>query len=165
MKGNKVAEGVEFYIAAASAEVQKDAEIAGDWKDLLDSGAKALPAGCGPCIGLGVGLLKENEVGISSTNRNYKGRMGSPKAEAYLASPAVVAASAVSGFIRSPDSLEGFYKGSPVGTCTVSPPRNPEQVSSNSTEGAQVVAGFQSLLQGELVFCDTNNLNTDGIYA
>ena len=69
--------------------------------DLIkDAGAKPLPPGCGPCIGLGLGLLEDDEVGISATNRNFKGRMGSPKALAYLASPAVVASSAISGMIN-----------------------------------------------------------------
>ncbi len=99
IRGKKVAKGVEFYVAAASSVVQREAEEAGDWGALMAAGAKPLPAGCGPCIGLGVGLLEDGEVGISATNRNYKGRMGSPNAQAYLASPAVVAASAIEGRI------------------------------------------------------------------
>lgn len=59
---------------------------------MLDAGAIALPAGCGPCIGLGTGLLEDGEA---ASNRNFKGRMGSQKAKAYLASPEVVAASAL----------------------------------------------------------------------
>ena len=102
----KIAEGVKFYIAAASLPEQKAAEEAGDWQALLDAGAIPLPAGCGPCIGLGTGLLEPGEVGISASNRNFKGRMGSPNAKAYLASPEVVAASALSGKISGP----GWYE-------------------------------------------------------
>lgn len=90
-----IAEGLRFYIAAASLPEQQAAEDAGDWQAMLDAGAIALPAGCGPCIGLGTGLLEDGEVGISASNRNFKGRMGSQKAKAYLASPEVVAASAL----------------------------------------------------------------------
>ena len=95
LKHRKIAPGVEFYIAAASSVVQREAEELGHWHTLISAGAKVLPAGCGPCIGLGVGLLEEGETGISATNRNYKGRMGHPKAQAYLSSPAVVAASEI----------------------------------------------------------------------
>lgn len=90
LKGRKIADGVEFYIAAASSEVQREVEASGDWAELLRAGARPLLAGCGPCIGLGAGLLKDGEVGISATNRNYKGRMGSPNAQAYLSSPGMV---------------------------------------------------------------------------
>lgn len=60
----KIAEGVQLYIAAASAPEQEAAEAVGDWQALLDAGAQALPAGCGPCTGLGIGLLEPGEVGI-----------------------------------------------------------------------------------------------------
>ena len=72
---------------------------------LLEAGAHRLPPGCGPCVGLGKGLLEDGEIGISATNRNFKGRMGSRQAEAFLASPSVVAASAISGIICSPSYL------------------------------------------------------------
>ena len=100
LKGKKVAPGVKLYLGAASKWVQEEAERRGIWQTLLDAGANPLPAGCGPCIGLGVGLLEPGEVGISATNRNFKGRMGSRDAKCYLASPEVVAASAVAGYIR-----------------------------------------------------------------
>src|SRR5204862_6514010 len=105
LKGKKVAPGVQFYLGAASAWVQQEAEKRGIWKTLLDAGANPLPAGCGPCIGLGVGLLGKGEVGISATNRNFKGRMGSRDAQCYLASPEVVAASAVGGYICGPHGM------------------------------------------------------------
>jgi len=102
LKGKKVAPGVKFYLAAASKWVQEESEKRGTWKTLLDAGAQPLPPGCGPCIGLGVGLLEPGEVGISSTNRNFKGRMGSPESDLYLGSPATVAASAIAGRIADP---------------------------------------------------------------
>ena len=65
----RIAEGVSFYIAAASMPEQLAAEEAGDWQSMLDAGAIPLPAGCGPCIGLGAGLLEPGEIGISASNR------------------------------------------------------------------------------------------------
>ena len=76
VKKRKVAKGVEMYIAAASSEVEETC-LQGDWQVLVDAGAIPLPSGCGPCVGLGRGLLQSGEVGISATNRNFKGRMGS----------------------------------------------------------------------------------------
>ncbi|CAB4400667.1 homoaconitase [Rhizophagus irregularis] len=166
IKGKKIADGVEFYVAAASSEVQKDAEANGDWKVLIDAGAKILPAGCGPCIGLGVGLLKDGEVGISATNRNFKGRMGSPNALAYLASPAVVAASAVAGRIVSPAFLStSSYTfpahQTPIITCDINQSEQPIETSSIIEP---TIPGFPGTIKGELIFCDADNLNTDGIY-
>jgi len=102
VKGHRVADHVEFYLAAASREVQGESERRGDWQILLEAGTQTLPPGCGPCIGLGKGLLQEGEVGVSATNRNFKGRMGSREAKCYLASPAAVAASAIAGYRHAP---------------------------------------------------------------
>jgi homoaconitate hydratase len=102
LRGRRVAPGVSLYVAAASARVQAAAEASGAWGTLLDAGAIPLPSGCGPCIGLGTGLLEPGETGISASNRNFKGRMGSSEARCYLASPAVVAASAAAGIICGP---------------------------------------------------------------
>lgn len=102
----KIPDHVNFYIAAASLPEQQAAEEQGDWQALLEAGARPLPSGCGPCIGLGTGLLEPGEVGISASNRNFKGRMGSTEAKAYLASPEVVAASALNGKIAGP----GWYE-------------------------------------------------------
>lgn len=165
LKGKKVAPGVEFYIAAASSRVQEDAESAGDWQILVDAGAKTLPAGCGPCIGLGVGLLEKGEVGISATNRNYKGRMGSPDAIAYLASPAVVAASAAKGVICGPDSMDmnalpQFDK--PTISIVEESTAPVAEVDEASLE--PLLPGFPEYFEGPLVFAPQDNLTTDGMY-
>lgn len=163
IRGHKVAPGVEFYVAAASSNVQKDAEAAGYWNDILEAGAKPLPAGCGPCIGLGAGLLEDGEVGISATNRNFKGRMGSKDALAYLASPEVVAASAVLGRIGGPEELEG--KAVKANTEIVKSIEVTKSTGGASADAAvEVLDGFPKSIEGELILCDADNINTDGIY-
>lgn len=168
MKGKKVTPGVEFYIAAASSVVQRESEDTGDWGALLAAGAKPLPAGCGPCIGLGVGLLEDGEVGISATNRNYKGRMGSPKALAYLASPAVVAASAVAGRITEvqpspPTSLE-FSLSTASKAVEAASEVDAASAAPSSSSDDLLLPGFPSSFRGPLIFAPQDNLNTDGIY-
>ncbi|MEP0860206.1 MAG: homoaconitase [Ignavibacterium sp.] len=155
VKGKKVAEGVKFYIAAASSEVQKEAEKLGYWQTLLEAGAIPLPPGCGPCIGLGTGLLEDGEVGISATNRNFKGRMGSPNAFAYLASPAVVASSAIAGKIDY-NWNNGDHK--IIGSIKVNSKK------SGKKSSVRIIDGFKPIVEGELIFCHQDNLNTDGIY-
>jgi homoaconitate hydratase len=155
LRGKKVAPGVELYVSAASSEVQAESERRGDWQILKDAGAIILPPGCGACIGLGRGLLQDGEVGISATNRNFKGRMGSRNAEAYLASPAVVAASAISGYIDLPD---GESAPKPVGSA------KPREAKSKTRAAVIILPGFPEVIEGELVFCHQDNLNTDGIY-
>ena len=157
MKGRKVAEGVEFYVAAASEEVQAESESRGDWQTLLDAGAISLSPGCGPCIGLGVGLLEDGEVGIGATNRNFRGRMGSANSEAYLASPAVVAASALAGKITFPEAWN--FEEAPLNADIRESEKPPTEAAS-----VQILDGFPEVLDGELLFCHEDNLNTDGIY-
>ena len=155
VRGKRVAPGVEFYVAAASSEVQAESEARGDWPALLETGAIPLPPGCGPCIGLGRGLLQDGEVGISATNRNFKGRMGSREAQAYLASPAVVAASAIAGKITAPEGSDGVK---PAGSVKANP-------GPLKAEGAvSILPGFPEALEGELLFCHQDSLNTDGIF-
>ena len=155
IRGKRVAPGVGFYVSAASREIQQDAEASTAWKALVDAGAQPLPPGCGPCIGLGTGLLEPGEVGISATNRNFKGRMGSREAQCYLASPEVVAASAVAGRVTGPGvedrPLERRY--TKHGT-------EPE-----SDEAVAIQDGFPERVAGRLVFVPQDNLNTDGIYG
>jgi homoaconitate hydratase len=153
--GRKVADGVELYVAAASQFVEDQARELGIWQVLLDAGAIALPPSCGPCIGLGTGLLEAGEVGISATNRNFKGRMGSRDAKCYLASPVVVAASAVAGRITGPEEFTGnqpayaFEAGGPA-------PR---------PGAVEILDGFPARCEGRGLWLDADNLNTDGIYG
>lgn len=158
LRDKKVAEGVELYVAAASSDVQLESELRGDWQVLIRAGAIVLPPGCGACIGLGQGTLADGEVGISATNRNFKGRMGSRDAIAYLASPAVVAASAITGFIDLPDGQPIVSTNGPEGR-VVARGSLPE-----ATGETSIVPGFSEVIEGELVFCHLDNLNTDGIY-
>ncbi|MFH1852653.1 MAG: homoaconitase [Candidatus Neomarinimicrobiota bacterium] len=155
VKGKKVAAGVEFYVAAASREVQEESERRGDWQTLIATGAITIPPGCGPCIGLGVGLLQDGEVGISATNRNFKGRMGSKEAQAFLASPAVVAASALAGKIAGPAPFAGQLVKSNI---KVAP------ASKRAAVSTSLLDGFPAKLSGTAIFCHQDNLNTDGIY-
>ena len=157
VKGKKVASGVEFYLGAASKWVQEEAEKRGIWQTLLAAGAHPLPAGCGPCIGLGVGLLEPGEVGISATNRNFKGRMGSRDARCYLASPEVVAASALAGYIRGPHELGDR-----------APQRSYTEFAADggtAAERVEILRGFPERLKGRLVFMPQDNVNTDAIYG
>lgn len=156
LDGLMVAEDVEFYVAAASANIQEQAEEGGIWQTLLDAGAIALPPGCGTCIGLGAGTLEPGEVAISATNRNFKGRMGSRDAEAYLASPAVVAASAAAGYICAPTQFED---GRAKTTIRVNGPAKREAA------GVEIIDGFPSKVAGRALWLDIDNLNTDGIYS
>ncbi|KAK2022575.1 homoaconitase [Colletotrichum zoysiae] len=195
----KLAPGVKFYLAAASSLVQEAAEEAGDWQVLHEAGAELLPAGCGPCIGLGTGLLEPGDVGISASNRNFKGRMGSTEAKAYLASPEVVAASALKGKIagpgwyQKPEGVDKVIIGEGVGNMTADIATSIEDAleklisqadsiiaeSEKGLSGAsagetaeaegeekltEILPGFPEKVEGEIVFCDADNLNTDGIY-
>ena len=155
-RGRRVAEGVEFYLAPASAEVQARSQSNGDWQTLVDAGAIPLPPGCGACIGLGRGLVEKGETAISATNRNFKGRMGDRDSFVYLASPAVVAASALAGFICAPTN----FTEKPAGTAM----RRPEKKARTSA-GVQIMEGFPSSVRGRILFIDKDNLNTDGIYG
>jgi len=155
LQGKQVAPGVKLYLGAASKWVQEEAERRGIWKTLLDAGANPLPAGCGPCIGLGVGLLEPGEVGISATNRNFKGRMGSRDAKCYLASPEVVAASAQAGYIRGPFKVTDR---TPVRTYKEFP-------ASSAPEKVDILPGFPERVRGRLVFLPQDNVNTDAIYG
>ncbi len=105
LKGRKVADNVRLLVLPASREVLKQAVDQGYVSALVEAGAVMLPPGCGPCLGAHQGVLGPGEKCLSTANRNFKGRMGCKEAEIYLASPATVAASAISGKVTDPRSL------------------------------------------------------------
>ena len=102
LRGQKVAPGVRLLVAPASAKTYEAAAADGTLATLIGAGAIMLTSGCGACAGLSSGILADGEVCISSTNRNFKGRMGNAGASVYLGSPYTVAASAVVGRIADP---------------------------------------------------------------
>ena len=102
LKNRSVARGTRLLVAPASTQAMTEAAADGTLATLTAAGAYILPTGCGACAALGAGVLAENEVCISSTNRNFRGRMGANSAQVYLASPYTVAASAVAGRIADP---------------------------------------------------------------
>jgi homoaconitate hydratase len=156
LQGKKIAPNVKLYLAAASMEIEDEAVKRGIWQTLLAAGAQALPPGCGPCIGLGYGLLEPGEVGISATNRNFKGRMGSRDAQCYLGSPEVVAASAIAGYVCGPSDVahRPLTKHFKLFASASAP-----------AENVEILEGFPRGLKGRLVFLPQDNLNTDGIYG
>jgi 3-isopropylmalate/(R)-2-methylmalate dehydratase large subunit len=100
--GQRVADGVRFFVAPASLRIAEQAEGDGTLDTLRASGATILQSSCGACIGLGPARLGAGEVGISSSSRNFQGRMGDASSQTYLSSPYTVAASALAGCIADP---------------------------------------------------------------
>lgn len=106
LKGRKVKDGVRLVIIPGSQEVYDQALKEGLIEIFIKAGAIVCGPGCGPCIGISRGVLADDEVCVSSANRNFVGRMGSPKSRVYLASPATVAASAIKGKITDPREVD-----------------------------------------------------------
>jgi len=105
LKGKKVAPNVRCIILPGSQQVYLDAIHEGLIETFIVAGAAVSTPTCGPCLGGYMGVLAAGERAISTTNRNFVGRMGSTKAEVYLANPAVAAASAITGKITSPEAI------------------------------------------------------------
>lgn len=106
VRGKTVADGVRFLIIPASAEVMQAAMEQGYIQDLMKAGATVSTPGCGPCLGAHEGIVAAGEVCVTASNRNFPGRMGSTEAGLYLASPFTVAASALTGYLTDPRTLE-----------------------------------------------------------
>jgi len=102
VRGKHVAVGTRMLVFPASGRIWAEALRLGYLSDFMAAGAVVMNAGCGPCLGVHEGALGDGETAISTTNRNFKGRMGNPGAEVYLSSPAVAAASALTGVITDP---------------------------------------------------------------
>lgn len=105
LQGKKIHPGVRFLVLPASESILREAAVSGVLADLIDAGATICTPGCGVCVGTLGGVPADGEVVISSTNRNFKGRMGNNKAEIYLASPETVTASAIAGKITDPRKM------------------------------------------------------------
>lgn len=102
IRGKKVADDVRLLIFPASGKIYRQAMAKGYLMDLMEAGAVIANPGCGPCLGIHQGALGDSERALSTTNRNFKGRMGNPDSEVYLCSPAVAAVSALTGVITKP---------------------------------------------------------------
>ena len=105
LKDQKINDDIRLLILPASREIYKQAMQLGYIEAFIDAGAIICNPGCGPCLGGHMGVLSESEVCISTTNRNFKGRMGDPKSSVYLSNSKVVAASAIEGVITNPKDL------------------------------------------------------------
>lgn len=111
LRGRKVAPHIILHVAPASQRTLQEATASGVLSTLVAAGARILPSGCGACPGMGNGLLADDDVCISTTNRNFRGRMGSVDARIYLGSPYTVAASAVAGHLVDPREFATFGRG------------------------------------------------------
>ena len=105
LKDRKVADGVRAIVMPATQEVELQCIREGLAEIFIEAGAIISTPTCGPCLGGHMGILAAGERAISTTNRNFVGRMGHVESEVYLSSPAVAAASAITGYITDPSSL------------------------------------------------------------
>ncbi|MBN2745783.1 MAG: 3-isopropylmalate dehydratase large subunit [Bacteroidales bacterium] len=150
LRGKKVAEGFQLLITPASREIYQQAIKEGLVDVFLDADANILAPSCGPCLGTGQGIPADGYNVISTANRNFKGRMGNPNSNVYLASPRTVALSAVAGEIVDPRGIESkdIYPFSVAQSSTVEIPSDELRKSGNVWD-----------------YADADNLNTDQMFA
>jgi 3-isopropylmalate/(R)-2-methylmalate dehydratase large subunit len=150
LDGKKIADGVQLLVIPASREIYLQAIEEGIVTRLMRAGANILSASCGPCLGTGQGIPADGHTVISTANRNFLGRMGNPKASIYLASPATVAMSALSGVITDPREE-----------------RRAEVYETSIAAGATplIPKGENRRLGSVWNYADTDNLNTDQMTA
>ena len=150
LKGAKVKEGFQLHIIPASKEIYLQAIREGLITDLIEAGANILSPSCGPCLGTGQGIPASGHTVISTANRNFLGRMGNKEASIFLASPATVASSAITGVITDPR----IAKGNEIF------PFNPPQSKTNT------IAEGENRREGNVWnYADVDNLNTDQMFA
>ncbi len=150
LKGEKVKPGFQLHIIPASKEIYLQAIKEGIVSDLIEAGANILSPSCGPCLGTGQGIPASGHTVISTANRNFLGRMGNKEASIYLASPATVAASAITGVITDPRKVKG---------AEVFPFHPPQSATNVIKEG-------ENRKEGNIWnYADVDNLNTDQMFA
>jgi 3-isopropylmalate dehydratase small subunit len=150
LKGKQVAKGFQLNVIPASRKILSQAVEEGLFKSLVEAGAHLLTPSCGPCLGTGLGIPASGHNVISTANRNFLGRMGNKEANIYLASPAVVAHSAIKGVITDPRKKTGNEK-------------FPFKVPQSKTT---IIAGGENRKSGNVWnYSDVDNLNTDQMFA
>ncbi len=105
LKGRKIAKNLRCIVIPATQQIYLDCIKAGYLKIFIEAGCVVSTPTCGPCLGGYMGILAANEKCVSTTNRNFVGRMGHTTSEVYLASPEVAAASAISGYLSTPEQV------------------------------------------------------------
>jgi homoaconitate hydratase family protein/3-isopropylmalate dehydratase small subunit len=150
LKGKKVPEGFQLLIIPASQHIYLQAMDEGLIRIFMEAGASVLAPSCGPCLGTGQGIPADNMTIISTANRNFKGRMGNKTTFIYLASPAVVAYSALKGEISDPRGIDTDEK-------------FPFTIAQSKT--VDIKAGDDRYADGTWNYADVDNLNTDQMFA